>query len=192
MKTTFLSVPVIMLFLFLYALPVNAQTVNKIAGDDKTSANINSAPKIDGKIDNSEWNGAKVISDFHMMIPKSESKDYDSTIAYIRQTKDAIYIAIKYWPRGKIIKQSLTRDRSTDEENEFFILLDLENKQKNGYVFVVSFLDNQRDAVVYNQTNQSYEWDWQWENKSKIYKEAKDGKPGYVELQLLRFLDGIP
>ena len=104
MKTTFLSVPVIMLFLFLYALPVNAQTVNKIAGDDKTSANINSAPKIDGKIDNSEWNGAKVISDFHMMIPKSESKDYDSTIAYIRQTKDAIYIAIKYWPRGKIIK----------------------------------------------------------------------------------------
>ena len=75
---------------------------------------------------------------------------------------------------GKIIKQSLTRDRSTDEENEFFIILDLENKNENGYIFVVSFLDNQRDAVVYNQRNQSYEWDWQWENKSTIYKEAKE------------------
>lgn len=184
MKSTFLSIPVILLIAFLFSMQVYAQTENKNAGDDKTSADITSAPKIDGKIDNSEWTGSKVITDFHMMIPKSDSKDYDSTIAYIRQTRDAIYIAIKYWPRGKIIKQSLTRDRSTDEENEFFILLDLENKQKNGYVFVVSFLDNQRDAVVYNQTNQSYEWDWQWENKSKIYKEAKDGKPGYVELEI--------
>src|SRR5690349_22903141 len=131
-----------------------------VSGSCLTQTSINpdagSTPKIDGKINDAEWADAKVFTDFYMMIPKSDSKDYDSTIAYIRQTRDAIYIAIKYWPRGKIIKQSLTRDRSTDEENEFFILLDLENKNKNGYVFVVSFLDNQRDAVVFNQTNQSY------------------------------------
>jgi hypothetical protein len=47
----------------------------------------------------------------------------------------------------------------------------------------VSFLDNQRDALVYNQRNQSYEWDWQWENKSKIIREPKDGQPGYVKLK---------
>ncbi len=156
-----------------------------------TNPDAGSTPKIDGKINDSEWKDAKVFTDFFMMIPKSDSKDYDSTIAYIRQTKDAIYIAIKYWPRGKIIKQSLTRDRSTDEENEFFILLDLENKNQNGYIFVVSFLDNQRDAVVYNQRNQSYEWDWQWENKSKIYKEASDGKPGYAEVEIKIPVDRI-
>src|SRR4030095_8938305 len=150
----------------------------------QTAYEQSSAPNIDGKITEAEWTGSKVISDFYMMIPKSDKKDYDSTIAYIKQTKDAIYIAIKYWPRGKIIKQSLTRDRSTDEENEFFILLDLENKNKNGYVFVVSFLNNQRDAVIYNQTNQSYEWDWQWENKCTIFKEAKNGVPGYCELEI--------
>jgi hypothetical protein len=150
----------------------------------QTSFEQSSTPKIDGKITDIEWTDAKVFTDFYMMIPKSDKKDYDSTIAYIKQDKDAIYIAIKYWPRGKIIKQSLTRDRSTDEENEFFILLDLENKNKNGYVFVVSFLNNQRDAVIYNQTNQSYEWDWQWENKCTIFKEAKNGVPGYCELEI--------
>lgn len=168
-------------------IPGNTSTidVNDIGQNKPTS------PKIDGKINESEWNDSKIFTDFHMMIPKSDSKDYDSTIAYIKQSKDAIYIAIKYWPRGKIIKQSLTRDRSTDEENEFFILLDLENKNKNGYVFVISFLDNQRDAIVYNQTNQSYEWDWQWENKSKIYREAKDGVPGYIEVEVKIPVDRI-
>lgn len=173
-----------LLFLFLLTAPLFAQAGNEIAGDDKTSPKESSALKIDGKINDSEWNGSKVFTDFYMMIPKSDKKDYDSTIAYIKQDKDAIYIAIKYWPRGKIIKQSLTRDRSTDEENEFFILLDLENKNKNGYVFVVSFLNNQRDAIVYNQTNQSYEWDWQWENKVTIFKEAKNGQPGYAEMEI--------
>lgn len=173
-----------LLFLFLITAPLFAQAGNEIAGDDKTSPKESSALKIDGKIADSEWKDAKVFTDFYMMIPKSDKKDYDSTIAYIKQDKDAIYIAIKYWPRGKIIKQSLTRDRSTDEENEFFILLDLENKNKNGYVFVVSFLNNQRDAIVYNQTNQSYEWDWQWENKVTIFKEAKNGQPGYAEMEI--------
>lgn len=163
----------------------------RFSAQTSTNPDISSVPSIDGKINDAEWNSSKVFTEFYMMIPKSESKDYDSTIAYVKQTKDAIYIAIKYWPRGKLIKQSLTRDRSTDEENEFFILLDLENKNKNGYIFVVSFLNNQRDALVYNQTNQSYEWDWQWENKCTIFKEAKDGKPGYVEMEIKIPVDRI-
>ena len=161
-------------FISVFALNINGQT----------GSSENSVPSVDGKMNDQEWKGAKVFTDFHMMIPKSDSKDYDSTIAYIKQTNDAIYIGIQYWPRGKLIRQSLTRDRSTEEENEFFILLDLENKNQNGYVFVVSFMDNQRDAVVYNQRNQSYEWDWKWENKSTVFKEPKDGKPGYVELEI--------
>lgn len=169
-----MKLPLLLLFL----------SIGVLSAFGQASFEESSTPSVDGRIKDSEWSNAKVYTDFYMMIPKSESKDYDSTIAYIKQTKDAIYIAIKYWPRGKIIRQSLTRDRSTEEENEFFILLDLENKGQNGYVFVVSFLDNQRDAVVYNQRNQSYEWDWQWENKSTIYKEAKNGEPGYAEFEI--------
>ncbi|MBZ0203780.1 MAG: hypothetical protein IT281_06020 [Ignavibacteria bacterium] len=173
-----------------------AQTDSEVAGNDKGMTGkkvLDEAAtlKVDGIIKESEWKDARIFTDFHMMIPRSDSKDYDSTIAMIKQTKDAINIAIKYWPRGKIIRQSLTRDRSTDEENEFFIVLDLENKGQNGYIFVVSFLDNQRDAIVYNQRNQSYEWDWQWENKSKIVREPKEGQPGYVELEIKIPVDRI-
>ena len=180
-----------LLFLFFFAVSLYAQAGNEIAGDEKTSPKKTSDTKVDGIINESEWSGAKVFTDFNMMIPKSDSKDYDSTIAYVKQDRQAIYIAIKYWPKGKLIRQSLTRDRSTEEENEFFILLDLENKSQNGYIFVVSFLDNQRDALVYNQRNQSYEWDWQWENKSKIIREPKDGQPGYVELEIKIPVDRI-
>lgn len=143
-----------------------------------------SLPKIDGKINESEWSDAKVFTNFHVTIPKTDEKFYDSTVAYIKQTKDAMWFAIKYWPKGKVISKSLIRDRSTEEENEFFILLDLENKNQAGYIFVFSFLNNQRDMQVYNVNNQSSQWDWVWENKSTIFKEAKDGEPGYIESEV--------
>jgi hypothetical protein len=146
--------------------------------------NESSLPSIDGKIEDAEWRGAKVIKDFYIISPRSDSKDYDSTTVYIKQSRDALYFAFKWWPRAKVISKSMTRDRSTEEENEFFILLDLENKHENGYFFSFSFLNNQRDAIVYNQRYTSSEWDWIWECKSTIYREAKDGKPGYIESEV--------
>ena len=142
------------------------------------------APTIDGKINDAEWKGAKVFSNFYMMIPKTDDKFYDSTIVYIKQTKDALFFGFKYWPKGKILVQSLTRDQSTAEENEFFILLDLEDKGQNGYIFVFNFGTNQRDMIVYNQRNASSEWDWRWESKTTIFKKPKDGKPGYIETEV--------
>ncbi|RPI17257.1 MAG: hypothetical protein EHM58_10040 [Ignavibacteriae bacterium] len=143
-----------------------------------------SAISIDGKISDPEWSGAKVFNDFFITVPRSDEKYYDSTIVYVKQTKDALNFAFKFWPTGKVISKSFTRDRSTDEENEFFIMLDLENKNQNGYFFAFSFLNNQRDGMVYNQRNISYEWDWVWEAKSTIFREAKDGKPGYIESEI--------
>ncbi len=142
------------------------------------------SPEINGKLNDTEWSGAKVFTNFYKFIPKSEDNSYDSTTVYIKQTKDAIYFGFDYYPKGKIISKSLTRDRSTEDENEFFILLDLENKHQNGYFFSFSFLNNQRDAIIYNQRNQSSEWDWVWYVSSKILAEPKDGKPGHIQTEV--------
>ena len=149
------------LFLLLMVKSFVAQTGS--TGIDETSV-----PTIDGKITPEEWRGAKVFTDFYIVSPKSDEKYYDSTIVYVKQTKDAMYFAFRWWPKGKVICQSFTRDVSTEEESEFFIILDTENKNKNGYFFSTSFMNNQRDALIYNQTNQSSSWDWIWYNKTKI------------------------
>lgn len=141
-------------------------------------------PAVDGKLNNTEWAGAKVFTNFYKFIPKSEDNSYDSTIVYIKQTKDAVYFGFDYFPKGKIISKSLVRDRSTEDENEFFILLDVENKGQNGYFFSFSFLNNQRDALIYNQRNQSQEWDWVWDVKSKMIVEPKNGKTGHIQTEV--------
>ena len=74
-------------------------------------------PVIDGKIDKVEWANAKVFNNFFLTIPKSDSKDYDSTIIYVKQSKDALFFAFQFHPKSKVISQSLVRDRSTNEEN---------------------------------------------------------------------------
>lgn len=155
------------------------------------SAQSEIEPKIDGKIQDDEWADAKVFEDFTMIVPKTTEKYYDKTIVYLKQSKDAVYVGIKFWPRGRVIRQSLIRDRSTDEENEFFILLDLENKHKNGYFFAFSFLNNQRDLIIYNQRQLSQEWDWIWQNRSVIYREPKDGEAGYIESEVRIPVDKI-
>lgn len=150
----------------------------------QTQSNKTDIMSVDGKISSSEWAGAKVFTEFYQFIPVSNEKNYDSTIVYLKQTSDAIYIGFDYFPKGKIIAKSLTRDRSTEDENEFFIMLDLENKNQNGFFFGFSFLNNQRDAIVYNQRNQSSEWDWIWEVQSTILAEAKNGKPGHIQTEM--------
>ncbi|HRE39756.1 MAG TPA: hypothetical protein PLG90_00345 [Ignavibacteria bacterium] len=144
----------------------------------------NTSPTIDGQIADSEWSDAVVFDKFYTFIPNEEIKNRDSTLVLVKQTDDALYFAFKYWPKGQVIRQSLTRDRSTAEENEFFILLDLENKGQNGYIFVFSFLDNQRDMMVYNQRNSSSEWDWKWEVKNTVFREPTDTEPGYIETEV--------
>lgn len=176
MKNYFTLLTILVIF-FLCISNLSAQTVSSNAGDVSTIS-------IDGKINDAEWTGAKVFNKFYITIPKNADIQYDSTIVYIKQSPDALYFAFKYWPKGKVISKSLVRDRSTDEENEFFILLDMENKGQNGYFFSFSFLNNQRDAIIYNQKNMSSEWDWVWEAKSTIFREAKDGKPGYIESEI--------
>jgi len=150
----------------------------------QTSKNEPMVPAVDGTINDDEWKAARVFTDFYICVPKTDEKYYDSTIVYIKQTEDALYFAFKYWPKGKVISKSFTRDRSTDEENEFFILLDLENKHTNGYFFAFSFLNNQRDAIIFNQKSMSHEWDWVWECKSTIHSEAKEGQQGYIETEI--------
>ncbi|MBL7129015.1 MAG: hypothetical protein ISS16_08525 [Ignavibacteria bacterium] len=174
-----------LLFFFCIILCLVGNVFSQSKGD------VSEVPKIDGKINQSEWAGAKIFNDFYLTIPKSDGKNYDSTIVYVKQSRDALYFAFQFHPKSKVISQSLVRDRSTDEENETFIVLDLENKNQNGYLFVFSFLDNQRDMLIYNQKSTSSEWDWVWECKSTVYREAKDGEHGYIESEIKIPVDRI-
>ncbi len=143
-----------------------------------------SLPIIDGKMEPGEWDGAKTLSDFYTVVPKTGHRHEDSTIAYVKQSSDALYFGFKFYPRSKVIRQSLIRDQSSDEENEFFIVLDLENKNENGYIFIFNFINNQRDMAVYNQRNLTFEWDWVWQCKSVVYKEPTSNEPGYIETEV--------
>lgn len=148
-------------------------------------------PVIDGKIEAEEWSGARVFDTFHTIVPKTGARQEDSTIAFLKKSSDALYFAFQFHPRSKVISQSLIRDQSSDEENEFFIVLDMENKNENGYIFIFNFINNQRDMAVYNQRNLAFEWDWVWQCRSVTYREPAEGTPGYIETEVRIPVDRI-
>ncbi len=158
------------------------------AGATEVTSNL---PVVDGKIEEREWATATLLDKFYTVVPKTGERNEDSTLVYIKQSPDALYFAFKFHPRSKVIRQSLIRDQSSDEENEFFILLDLENKNQNGYIFIFNFINNQRDMAVYNQRNLAFEWDWVWQCKSVVYKEPEVNEPGYIETEVRIPVDKI-
>jgi hypothetical protein len=148
-------------------------------------------PIIDGHIDENEWAGSHVFTDFHIVVPKTDEKFYDSTLVYVRQSRDALYFAFRFYPRSKVIRQSLIRDVSSNEENEFFIVLDLENRNENGYIFIFNFMGNQRDMAVYNQRSLTEEWDWVWQSRSTVIRDADESGPGHIDTEVRIPVDKI-
>ncbi len=154
-------------------------------------SNTTNLPVIDGRIDEQEWAGAKTLDHFFTIVPKTGQPNEDSTVVYVKQSSDALYFAFKFHPHSKVIRQSLIRDQSSDEENEFFIVLDLENKNQNGYIFIFNFINNQRDMAVYNQRNLTFEWDWVWQCRTVVYKEPTAEENGYIETEVRIPVDKI-
>lgn len=68
--------------------------------DSNKVVNINrvdSIPVIDGKIDESVWGQAEVLTDFHQTRPGNGDPPSDPTEVYLMYDDDAIYVAARMY-----------------------------------------------------------------------------------------------
>ena len=153
-------IPVLFAILQLSAAPAPADTVSSrpaaleydgSAGEIQivTPRFLNPDVRVDGRIDESIWDAAAVLTGFTQYDPSEGVPASQPTEVRVFVTDDAIYLAIKAFdsdPDG--IRATMTeRDQVTRSNDYVRVILDTFNDQRRAYAFSVNPFGVQQDGI---------------------------------------------
>jgi hypothetical protein len=166
---------------------------NTVLTKDKKTLNItraNTAPKIDGILDDSVWETAEIATGFIQFRPEIGNTLPPEQRTEVKMTYDdkAIYVAAYlYDDPSKIMKQLTSRDNFG--QNDFFaVILNPNNDAQNDTQFFVFASGQQADAIANPSIGEDFSWNAVWQSAVKI---MEDGWVVEIEIpyRTLRFPD---
>ncbi|MBX2891289.1 MAG: carbohydrate binding family 9 domain-containing protein [Saprospiraceae bacterium] len=149
------------LLLLLVASSLFAQPVERSLQIRKSDTAI----KLDGSLDEMAWQTADVLTDFRRQFPVDTGLATART--ELRMTFDDRYLyigAVCFQKQEDYTIQSLKRDFAAGTSDVLNILFNPSKDGLNGFLFGVSPLNVQREALIDNGTTQSLDWDNRWES----------------------------
>lgn len=152
----------------IFISPLQSQNLN----DQKFIANINktnSPIKIDGDLNEEAWAQAKIYSHFKQNFPSDTSFAKMQTEVKIFFDDNNLYIsAVCYQPK-KYVVQGLRRDYGNGSSDIFFVLIDPFKDKLNGFYFSVTPYGVQKEGLIFNGSDNNYDWDNKWFSEAKQY-----------------------
>ncbi len=126
--------------------------------------------KVDGLLDEDAWKNAEQATGFFLQFPVDTGfSDQQTTVRVTFDDRNFYVAAVCYQPRTDYTVQSLRRDFGPGTGDVFNLLLDPSKDGLNGFIFGVGPLNVQREALLSNGTNLSYEWDNKWHSAVQSY-----------------------
>ena len=130
-------------------------------------ANAQAAIVVDGKVDEPEWQQARVYQDFKVTEPYrlSAPATGSATKARLLSTPDGIAVAFELEQSGAFarVKPRLERDqdRAADRVN---LSIDFDGDGRSAYSFSVDLSGSVQDGVIANENvlNPDWDTDWSW------------------------------
>ncbi len=126
---------------------------------------------LDGVIDEPDWKDADVATDFYMVMPYDTS--YSEAVSEIRMTydDDAIYLSLVFYDvvPGPRLVESLRRDFSFGNNDNFLLFLDPFNDRTTGYSFGVNAAGALWDGTMSDGSQVHLIWDTKWEAVTRSY-----------------------
>jgi len=146
------------------------------------------APTIDGRLDEPVWKTADVGGNFHQIEPQEGEPATERTEIRILYDNTSLYVGVWLFDRepGKIVRRLSRRDDDADADR-FTFYVDALHDRLTGAAFEISAAGAQRDAIISNDVNRDSSWDAVWESAVSI---DDDGWTAELRIPLsqLRFL----
>jgi hypothetical protein len=163
----------LILLLFSTHLSVNAQS-EKYAPSPFTVKTTTEKIKIDGILDEKNWQQGKTVNDFWQYFPKDTLKAKQQTEIYMSVDDKNLYVAAKCYSVGnKYIVTSNRRDFRAGGNDNISFIFDTFNDKTNAFMFGINAYGVMREALISNggSDNQYFNmfWDNKWQGQSKIY-----------------------
>jgi hypothetical protein len=159
-------------FLLLLATPsVAVYTVN---GERKSFEihRAQSAPVIDGRLDDDVWKNASVVDDFQQTSPLDGAVPTESTVVRVTYDDEFLYIAadLRDSNPDKISAMQMIQGKLFFSDDRFYVMLDSFNSKRNDYFFQVNANGVRREALRENNARFIEEWVTIWEAESAIHE----------------------
>jgi len=112
------------------------------------ASRFDTAPKIDGELENPIWEGGVVLDTFTQYEPQEGAQPTEKTIAYIGYDSKNLYIAVRcYDSNPKAIRACLTQRDNVMGDDGITVYLDTFNDKKRAFVFQVNPCGVQVDGI---------------------------------------------
>src|SRR3990172_1333921 len=121
----------------------------------------NSAPVLDGVLDDAVWQNATVITDIHQYLPIDHGEPSERSEFYVMYDEDNLYIGAKLYDSEpeQIYARQLIQGQMMPSDDAFDIILDPFNNMRSGYYFQVNPNAVRMDGIFENDNMLNSDWD---------------------------------
>lgn len=127
-------------------------------------------PRIDGVVEEGEWDQAAVIDDFTQVDPDEGAAPTERTEVRLLYDADNLYVLFRCFdsdPQG-ILARELQRDADLAGSDRVSFVIDTFHDGRNGFFFETNPAGARRDALVEKQRNLRFDWDGVWYVKAGV------------------------
>ena len=182
-KNRFFFVPVILILSF----SANAAWAQAAVQDQQVeakslrAARVNSAPILDGKLDDAVWQEAELITDFHQSRPGDHVEPSELTELYVIYTTDALYVGARMFDSepDQIAAPTLRHGQGMPFDDRLVIILDPFNQGRAGYRFETNLNAARHDSLYTTPFRFTLDWNTIWEAATSV-----DGNSWIAEVEI--------
>jgi hypothetical protein len=130
------------------------------------------APVIDGNLNDDVWKYATVVDDFHMTRPTDGATPTESTIVRVTFDDEFLYIAadLRDSEPSEIRAKQMIQGEMIFSDDRFWVSIDSFNSKRNDYFFQVNANGVRHEALRENNAKFIDEWSAIWQAKSAVYE----------------------
>ncbi|MBI3448028.1 MAG: carbohydrate binding family 9 domain-containing protein [Acidobacteria bacterium] len=127
--------------------------------------------RLDGVLDEADWQSAPAIDSFTQRYPAEGSPASQATRVRILYDDERLYIGavLSDDEPDRIVAREMKEDAPLDNDDSFFVVIDTFHDRRNGFFFETNPLGARTDALVFDEgRNNSFDWDGVWEVSAKV------------------------
>lgn len=142
---------------------------------------VDSAPVLDGSLDDTVWQQAEVVTDFHQTQPGDHTPTSEPTELYVIYTEDALYVGARMYDSEPdlIAAPTIRHGQGLPFDDRLVIILDPFNQGQAGYRFETNLNGVRHDSLYVTPTQFSLDWNTIWETATSV-----DGNSWVAEVEI--------
>lgn len=131
---------------------------------------VDTAPVIDGVMDEAVWQQAQVVTDFHQIRPGDGSEPSERTELYVVYTDEALYIAARMYDSEPelIAAPTIRHGQGLGADDRLVVILDPFNERRAGYRFETNLNAVRHDALYTTTTSFTLDWNTIWDTATSV------------------------